>query len=199
MNLRGLGSSAMSAYVSNLLAKAQGNDATGVAAGSKGDKLMQVASEAALAQAAKGAKVVSGQRQLEGKATALAAELRSAMAQGGVKLGSAVEFSVSSSGQLAIKGSQKDVDLASAFLAQDMSSPSFAARLASLNQEADGLSQTIRESAAMSQAARYAAQSTGVLALYGSLMQRQDSSPAVFTLGTTGGSLSYPGVLQSKA
>jgi hypothetical protein len=195
----GLGSAAsMSAYVSSLLAKAQGSDATGVEAGSKGDRLMKAASDAALAAAAKGAKSVSGQRQLAAKAETLSNELQAAMKAAGVKLDKPVEFSVSE-GQLAIQGTRKDADLASAFLESDKRVPSFSSRLAALTKEADGLSQTIRQSAAISQAARYAANSTGVMSLYGSLLQRQDASPAVFTLSASGGSLTYPGSLQSQA
>jgi hypothetical protein len=37
------------------------------------------------------------------------------------------------------------------------------------------------------------------MSLYGSLLQRQDTSAAVFTLSPSGGSLSYPGMLHSKA
>jgi hypothetical protein len=200
LNFSALGSgNAMSAYVSTLLAKAKGTDATGVEAGSKGDKLMKAAADAALAAAAKNTKVASNQRQLESKAAALSTELQAALKSAGVKLGASVEFSVSTKGTLAIKGSEKDVGLANTFLENDKSAPSFAARLAALTEEADALSQTIRQSAAISQAARYAGNSTGVLSLYGSLLQRQDSSPAVFTLGTSGGSLTYPGILQSKA
>lgn len=199
MKFSGLGSAAsMSAYVSSLLAKAQDSDTTGVEAGSKGDKLMKAASQAALAAAAKGAKSVSVQRQLAAKADTLSNELQAAMKAAGVKLDKPVEFSVSA-GQLKIQGARKDADLASAFLENDKRVPSFSSRLAALTQEADGLSQTIRQSAAISQAARYAASSTGVMSLYGSLLQRQDASPAVFTLSASGGSLTYPGSLQSQA
>ena len=105
MNFSGLGSgAAMSAYVSSLLAKAKGADATGVEAGSKGDKLMKASADAALANAAKGTKAAAGQRQLQAKATALSTELQAAMKAAGVKLGAPVEFSVSSKGVLAVHG-----------------------------------------------------------------------------------------------
>jgi hypothetical protein len=201
LNFSGLGrGNAVSAYVSSLLAKAQqGSDTTGVAAGSKGDKLMKAASAAAGAGAARGPAARAGQRQLEAKATALSAELQAAMKAAGVKLARPVEFSVSAKGELAIKGSDADTDAARAFLEKDTRHPSFSSRLASLTQEADGLSQTLRQNAAMSQAARYAANPSGVLSLYGSLLQRQDASTAVFTLSASGGSLAYPGSLQSQA
>lgn len=200
MNFSALGSgNAMSSYVNTLLAKAKGTDTSGVEAGSQGDKLMKAASEAALANAAKGVKATAGQRQLESKATALSTELRAAMKQAGLKLGGAVDFSVAADGKLAIQGSDKDTDAAKAFLQNDKSTPSFASRLGALTKEADAHSQTLRQNAAISQAARYASNSTGVMSLYGSLLQRQDTTPAVFTLSASGGSLTYPGVLQSKA
>ena len=208
MNFSALGSgNAMSSYLNSLLAKSQANGqakdqgtvTAGVEAGSQGDKLMKAASDAALANAAKGVKAAAGQRQLESKATALAAELQAALRQAGVKLGGAVDFSVAANGQLAIKGTQKDADAANAFLKNDQRVPSFASRVAALAKEADAHSQTVRQNAAISQAARYAASASGVMSLYGSLLQRQDGSTAVFTLGASGGSLSYPGMLQSKA
>lgn len=200
MNFSALGSgNAMSSYVNSLLAKAKGADTSGVEAGSQGDKLMKTASDAALANAAKGVKAAAGQRQLESKATALATELQAALKQAGVKLSGSVEFSVAPDGQLAIKGTHKDADAARAFLKNDQRVPSFASRLGALAKEADAHSQTLRQNAAISQAARYAANASGVMSLYGSLLQRQDSTPAVFTLSASGGSLTYPGVLQSKA
>lgn len=200
MKFSGLGSAgATSSYLSSLLAKQQETDATGVQAGTKGDKLMKAASDAALAQAAKGAQAVSGQRQLKAKADTLASELQQAMKAAGVTLAKPVEFSVSGDGKLAIKGPAQDTERVSAFLEKDTRTPSFTSRLAALTKEADGLSQTIRQNAAISQAARYAANSSGVLSLYGSLLQRQDTSTAVFTLSAAGGSLAYPGSLQSQA
>ena len=200
MNFSALGSgNAMSSYVNSLLAKAKGPDASGVEAGSQGDKLMKAASDAALANAAKGVKAAAGQRQLEAKATALATELQAALKQAGVKLGGPVEFSVAADGQLAIKGTQKDADAARSFLKNDPREPSFASRLGTLAKETDAHSQTLRQHAAISQAARYGANASGVMSLYGSLLQRQDTSAAVFTLSPSGGSLSYPGMLQSKA
>lgn len=207
MNFSALGSgNAISSYLNSLLAKGQatgpkdqGTGTAGVEAGSQGDKLMKAASDAALANAAKGVKAAAGQRQLESKATALATELQAALRQAGVKLGSTLDFSVAADGQLAIKGTQKDADAANAFLKNDQRVPSFASRVAALAKEADAHSQTVRQHAAISQAARYAASASGVMSLYGALLQRQDTSTAVFTLGPSGGSLSYPGMLQSKA
>ena len=200
MNFSALGSgNAMSSYVNSLLAKAQGAASPGVEAGSQGDKLLKAASEAALANAAKGVKAAAGQRQLEAKTSALATELQAALRQAGVKLAGSVDFSVAADGQLAIKGNEKDADAAKAFLKNDPRVPSFASRLGALAKEADAHSQTLRQNAAISQAARYAANATGVMSLYGSLLQRQDTTPAVFTLGASGGTLTYPGVLQSKA
>lgn len=200
MTFNAIGSgNAMSAYVSSLLAKSKEADATGVQAGTAGDKLMKAATDAALAQAAKGAKAVSGQRQLESKATAIGTELQAAMKKAGVKLSGPVELSVSTDGKIALRGNEKDVDAMTAFLEKDAANPGFRSRIAALTKEADTLSGTVRQNAAISQAARYASSSSGVLALYGSLLQRQDSTPAVFTLSSTGGSLAYPGMLQSKA
>ena len=212
MNFPGLGSgAAVSAYLSSLLARTSGDPASpGVATGGPatpglpgGMKVaehpMKAASDAALQKAAKGAQAMAGQRQLDAKATALGRELQAAMKAAGVTLGSPVSFSVAAGGKLAIQAPAQDADRVTAFLEQDAGEPGFRARIAALTQEADAHAQTLRQHAAISQAARYAANASGVLSLYGALMQRQEATPAVFMLSAGSGSLSYPGMLQSIA
>ncbi len=210
MNFSGIGSgAAVSAYLSSLLARtsgASGAEGSGAAptAGLPGDSpaarpLMKATSDAALEKAAKGVKASAGQRQLEAKAAALGHALQSAMQAAGVTPGSAVSFSVAPGGKLAIQAPEQAADRVTAFLEQDASVPSFRERIAALTQEADAHAQTLRQHAAISQAARYAANASSVLSLYGALMQRQEATPAVFTLAAGSGSLSYPGMLQSVA
>ena len=100
---------------------------------------------------------------------------------------------------LAVSGTAQDKAAVQSFLAQDRSKPGFAARLSALAQDADAHSATVRQTAAISQAARMASGPSGVMSLYGSLMKQQDSHAAVFSLSATQSSLSYPGMLASQA
>ncbi len=202
MNLNGLGSgAAMSAYVNSILAKSQetspeNSQQTGA---SRTESALKTSTAAALSTVSRSAQAGAAQHRLGAQATALANQLRAAMTQAGVTLGGAVEFSLSAQGAIAVSGSDADQAAARAFLSNDKSSPGFASKIASLASDADAQSQVLRQSAAISQAARHAGNPGSVLSLYTSLLQRQDSTPAVFTLSPTGASLSYPGSLASKA
>src|ERR1700712_2018187 len=85
---------------------------------------------------------------LDKQETALASDLRAAMSKSGLKLGGTVEFSVSSDGTLAIKGSDADKATTAAFLKADASRPSFTARIETQARDAQKLSTTIQRSAA---------------------------------------------------
>jgi hypothetical protein len=156
-------------------------------------------SQAALKAAASSFQASVGGRALDKQQAALASDLRAAMNKANVKLAGAVEFSVSSDGKVDIKGSDADRAAMTAFLKADTSKPGFAARIATQAQDALKLSATIQQSAAISQAARYAGKSGGVMSLYNSLMQQSSTSTAVFTLAAGSSSLSYPGSLAAKA
>ncbi|HSI61061.1 MAG TPA: hypothetical protein VLA16_26120 [Ideonella sp.] len=194
------GASAISAYVNSLLAKAgkasEGSSST-TATGSTGT--MQASAKAALQTAAQSFKSSTAQHALETRQGALAAELKAGLAKAGVKLEGAVEFSLDSKGELSIDGSEKDLAAVKAFLKGDTGKPSLSSRLTDLANDADQLSGTIRQSAAISQAARYAGNSSNVMSLYTSLMQQQESASAVFSFSADASSLTYPGVLASKA
>lgn len=136
---------------------------------------------------------------LDKQQTTLANDMRAAMNKAGVKLTGAVEFSVSSDGTVALKGSDADQAAATAFLKADTSRPGFALRIATQARDALKLSATIQQSAAISQAARYGGKSGGVMSLYTSLMQQSNTTPAVFTLAAGSSSLTYPGSLAAKA
>ena len=138
-------------------------------------------------------------RALDKQQATLATDLRAAMATAGVKLSGAVEFSVGSDGSVGIKASDADKAATTAFLKADTSRPNFATRVATLARDALKLSTTIQQSAAISQAARYAGKSGGVMSLYASLMQQSNTTPAVFTVAAASSSLTYAGVLATKA
>jgi hypothetical protein len=156
-------------------------------------------SEAAMRHAAGTAKAASAAQSLEAGQKQLATDLRAAMAKAGVKLTGAVEFSVSSSGNVQVKGSDADKAATQAFLKADTSQPSFASRIANQARDALKLSATLQQSAAASQAAKLAKTSGGVISLYTSLMQQSSAASAVFSLSGTGSSLTYPGSLAANA
>jgi hypothetical protein len=156
--------------------------------------------QAALQAAGHKPQLASAAKALDKQQAALAADLRAAMATAKVKLSGAVDFSVSSKGDVTVKGSDADKAAVTAFLKADASQPSFASRIATQASDALQLSSKIQERAAISQAARYAGKSGNVLALYSSLMQQSSaSSAAVFSLGTDSSSLNFPGSLSTKA
>lgn len=197
-NAVGSGTS-MSAYVDSLLSKTSGgtnNDSTTSTATSAAAK---AAAKAALSVASHSFKSTGAQQKLEQRQAALGGDLRSAMAKAGVTLQGSIELSVGSDGNLKVAGSDKDTAAAIAFLKADSSKPSLASRVTSLAADANALSTSLQQSAAISQAARYAGRGGNVMSLYGSLLKQQDASSAVLTLSSSGTSLSYPGVLTSKA
>lgn len=154
---------------------------------------------AALHRAAGTGKNAVVAQQLESAQKALSTDLRAALAKAGVKLGGAVEFSVTSSGAVDVKGSDADKAAVKAFLNKDSSLPSFASRIATQATHALKLSSTIQQSAAISQAARLSKTSGGVISLYSSLMQQAGSASVVFSVSATSSSLSYPGSLAANA
>jgi len=156
-------------------------------------------SKAALQHAAGTAKATSAAQALETRQKQLGTDLRAAMAKAGVKLTGAVEFSVSSSGNVEVKGSDADKAATQAFLKADTSQPSFASRIANQASDALKLSSNIQQSAAISQAAKLAKTSGGVISLYTSLMQQSGGASAVFSLSASGSSLTYPGSLAANA
>ena len=200
MNFNALGSGAsMSAYVGSLLDKTGNSGTSNSTTASRADTSMKATAAAALDAASHSFKSTSAQSKLDKKETALATDLRAAMTKAGVTLSGPVEFSVDSGGTLQVGGNDKDKAAVTAFLKNDVTKPTFASRVSNLAAEADNLSNTIRQTAAISQAARYAGSASNVMSLYGSLMQQQDSTPAVFSLSGSASSLTYPGVLASKA
>jgi len=207
MSFNAVGSSgtSISAYVNSLLSKTStgaasdsttGSTATSSTATSASAK---AAAKAALDLASHTFKSTSAQQKLDQKQAALGSDLRSAMAKAGVTLQGSIELSVGSGGNLKATGSEKDTAAAIAFLKADATKPSFASRVASLASDATALSTSLRQSAAISQAARSAGRGGNVMSLYTSLLQQQEATPAVFGLSASSSSLSYPGVLASKA
>ncbi len=199
VNNTSLTGTSLSAYVSALLAKS-GQTADAQASASKtGNTSAEKTAQAALATAARGFKASSAHKALEAQQTALGTELRAALAKSGVTLGGAVEFTVGSKGEINVTGSDKDKAAVTSFLKNDGSKPSFSSRIADMAGSADELSGTIRQSAAISQAARYAGHTSNVMSLYTTLMQQQDTTSAKFSVSSTTSALTYPGVLASKA
>jgi hypothetical protein len=180
------------------LGSSDGSTATagGTAANAAATK---AAGKAALEAAAKTFRASTAEQSLEQDQASLGKDLQAAMTKAGVKLAGSVDYSIGTDGKLAVDGSDADKATANAFLKADTSNPSFASRLTSLTQAADKLSGSIRQTAAISQAAHYGGQGAGVVSLYTSLMQSQDTTPAVFSFSGSTSSLTYPGVLAAKA
>lgn len=155
--------------------------------------------QAALQAAGGTHKATLARQALDKQQAALARDLKAAMTQAGVKLSGTIDFSVSSDGKVEIKGADADQTATRAFLAAETSSPSFATRIATQAKDALKLSATIQQTAAMSQAARYGGNASGVMSMYTSLMQQSTTTSAVFTLSSGGSSLVYPGSLTTKA
>jgi len=176
------------AQAAALLAKAQ-----------QGQQQVAALSTAALQRAAGTGRNAVAAQQLESAQKTLSTDLRAALAKAGVKLGGAVEFSVTSSGAVDVKGSDADKAAVKAFLNKDTSQPSFASRIATQANDALKLSSTIQQSAAISQAARLSKTSGGVISLYTSLMQQAGSASVVFSVSATASSLTYPGSLAANA
>jgi hypothetical protein len=181
-----------------------GSSDSSAAAGSSGTTTAnaaatKAASKAAMEAAAKTFRASTAEQSLEKDQTSLGKDLQTAMTKAGVKLAGSVDYSIGADGKLAVHGSDADKATAAAFLKADTSSPNFTSRMTSLAQAADKLSGSIRQTAAISQAARYGGQGSGVVSLYTSLMQSQDTTPAVFSFSGSTSSLTYPGVLAAKA
>ena len=170
-----------------------------VNAASTGKPAVTPLPQAALQRAAGTAKTAGAVRNLESAQKTLSADLRAAMTKAGVKLTGPIEFSVTSSGAVDIKGSDADKAAVKAFLNADTSQPSFASRIAGQARDAMKLSTTIQQSAAISQAARLSKTSGGVMSLYTSLMQQTGATSVVFSVSATSSSLTYPGSLAANA
>lgn len=185
----------------NSLLASQSTDSTSTTANAAAAKkaVASASSQAALQRVAGTYKFASAGQALEASQQKLAADLRGAMEKAGVKLSAAVDFSVSSSGAVDIKGTDADKAAMKAFLASDTSSPSFASRIATQAQDAMKLSSNIQQSAAISQAAKFARNASGVTSLYASMMQQATPTTVVFTVSSASSSLSYPGALTAQA
>jgi hypothetical protein len=156
-------------------------------------------SQEALQRAAGMAKSATAIQALEASQKTLSSDLRAAMQKAGVKLTGTIEFAVKSDGSVEIKGSDADRTATKAFLKADAGQPSFAMRIASQARDALKLSATLQQSAAISQAARHARTSGGVMSLYTSLMQQSVGATAVYSVSATSSSLTYPGSLAANA
>lgn len=192
-------SSVNSSLLSYLTSQGGKSPLSGSTAGQTATPKGVTLSQAALQRAAGTAKASSAAQALEAGQKTLATDLRAALAKAGVKLTGAVEFTVSSSGAVGIKGSDADKAATQAFLKADTSQPSFASRIANQARDALKLSTTIQQSAAISQAAKFAKSSGGVVSLYTSLMQQSGAASAVFSISASGSALTYPGSLTANA
>jgi hypothetical protein len=167
--------------------------------GEKAKAQAAATAEAALKAAGSSQHSAVAGRTLDKQQAALATDLRAALGKANIKLSGPVDFSVSAAGAVAIKGAEADKAAVTAFLKADTTQPGFSTRIATQARDALKLSGTIQQSAAISQAARYAGNSGGVMALYNSLMQQSGTSTAVFSVGAGSSSLTYPGALATKA
>lgn len=204
-----LTSSSLMAYVQSMLARAQGDDDTSSdstsatsstsTASTSASTQPTAATKAAVQAAAHSHQFAAAQASLDKQQSALATDLKSAMATAGVQLSGSVSFSVSSSGELQVDGSDADKAQVDKFLAADTSNPGFTSRITSLTTAAQMLSSNIQQTASISQAARYASSPSAVLSLYQTLSQQQDTTAAAFNFSAAGSSLTYAGVVASQA
>jgi len=155
-------------------------------------------SQAALDRVAGSFKMSTQAKALEASQTTLGNDLRAALSQAGVKLQGSVDFSMSSKGEVQIKGSDADQAAVKAFLKGDTTKPGFVSRIADQAKQAMSLSSSIQQGAAISQAARFGSDSSGVMSLYTSLMQNTDATTVVFSLSANSSQLSYPGSLSAQ-
>lgn len=172
---------------------------TSTTASSSGKTSSVTVSQASLQRAAGASKSAAAAAVLERNQKALTTELRAALDKAGVKLTGTVDFSVKSDGSVEVKGNDADKAAVKSFLSADSSKPSFATRIATQAKDALKLSETIQQSAAISQAAKSAKSAAGVMSLYTSLMQKAGASAAVYSLSPTSSSLTYPGSLSTNA
>ncbi|MDR7268985.1 hypothetical protein J2X20_001614 [Pelomonas saccharophila] len=191
--LSGLNSSLLS-YLS-----LQGQDSAATSNAAAGKSSTPTISSAAMQRAAGTAKTSTAVHNLDTSQKKLATELRAAMDKAGVHLTGAIEFSVKSDGSVDIKGSDADKAATQAFLKADTSQPGFANRIATQARDALKLSTSIQQSAAISQAAKLAKTSGGVMSLYTSLMQQTAATSVVFSVSAASSSLTYPGSLATNA
>lgn len=175
--------------------KGTGTSATDTAKGST------AAEQVVAASPSTSYKTTRGRQELDKTQQDLAKSLRDAVAKMGGSLKGEVAFSLDSAAGLKITGSEADKATISAALKADKSSPSLASRLASLTKNAVELESTNRSHAAISQAARHAKNSAGVMALYTTLMQQQQgtSTTAVFAVSDKNSSLTYKGMVNTSA
>lgn len=153
----------------------------------------------ALQRAAGANKASIAAQALESGQKTLSTNLRAAMDKAGFKLTGTIEFTIKSDSSVDIKGSDADKAATKAFLNADTSQPNFATRIANQASEALKLSATIQQSAAISQAAKAAKTSGGVMSLYTSLMQQAGTASTVFSVSAASSTLTYPGSLATKA
>lgn len=155
-------------------------------------------SQSALDRVAGSFKMATQAKALETAQAALGKELRAAMSQAGVKLQGSVDFSMSSKGEVQIKGADADQAAVKNFLKADTTKPSFVSRIADQAKQAISLSNSIQQGAAISQAARYGSDGSGVMSLYTSLMQNTAATTVVFSVSASASQLSYPGSLSAQ-
>jgi hypothetical protein len=195
-----LNSSNLSTLSDGSLTSTALNSLMGTSTSSTTDTADSTISEASLQWAASRFQSASAIQALNESQQALADELRAAMTKAGVTLSGEVQFAVSSDGSVEVTGDEKDTAAVQAFLKTDTSDPSFASRIATQAQTAVTLSNTIQQSAAISQAAKSAGSSgSNLLSLYTSLMQQKPTTTVVFSISESSSSLSYPGSLTTKA
>lgn len=180
---------------------ASGTSASGTKAPAKTPTKTEAALQAAIDNTPASFKTTRARADLDKTQQDLAKSLREAVAKLGGAIKGDVAFSLDSTGNLKITGSDADKAAISAALKADKSSPSLASRLASLTKNAVTLESNNRSSAVISQAARFAKTPAAVMSLYTTLMQQQQntSTTAVFTLSDKSSSLAYKGMIDTSA
>lgn len=183
-------STSLLSYLSSHASPSTGGSAAANAATSE--------AQASMLAAAKRPQGLVSKQALDTRQSRLWTDLQATMTRAGVTLGGSVAFTLDSGGKLQMAGSDADKAAMSALMKADTSKPSLSSRMSSLVQNADQLSASVRQSAAISQAARGGA-TRGIAALYTSLRQQQSHAGSVYSVSASGASLAYPGILLAKA
>jgi hypothetical protein len=198
MSFGGITGSGLATYVASMLntAEQKANEGT---AGTSTTKHVAGSSASALDTIAHSRKSVSAQATLTRQQTQLTSDIRTALTSRGLALKGELSFSTNSDGDVEITGSKDDRAAFATLIQNDTTKPSITQRLTGLVQSADKLSASMRDSAAWAQAARYAGRNGNMMELYSTFAQTQDSSASAYRVDATAGSLTYPGVISSKA
>jgi|GEM_PF-3659300 len=197
MSLSGITGDGLATYVASMLSQAQ--QKTGTTDDAAATARARASASSALDTIAHSRQSVSAQAGLAKQRTQLTTDLQAALSKAGLAVKGELGFSVDADGEVQVTGTKDDQQMIASFLKKDTTKPGFTQRITALVQSADKLSASMRDNAAWVQAARYAGRNGNMAALYATFAQTQDATAASYRIDAKSGSLTYPGVLSSRA